>query len=157
MFSSTIVIMGEIRSMFDSIGIQKKDKPLVVIKTESVSRIAFFNSCIDVMIGMTGAGEITVVSADSEDPSGSISKLVEKETVFVKIVGIIDIKQEITRLNKLIKKTEASLEGCYKKLSGKAAEKMPESVKEEMHAKVALYKEHIEGYGQSIVTLQKLE
>ena len=155
-FENLITINAEIRSMFDKIGIQKSHKPEVAIKVGDSSDVTFYESSISLIKSLTGSGSVNIVAPDSADPSGSISKVVGVDTIFVKVVGIIDIKQEITRLGKLKGKTEKYIEGINKKMGGKAASKMPESVIQENKAKLALYASQIEAFEQSIETLQKL-
>ncbi|CAI2379925.1 unnamed protein product [Moneuplotes crassus] len=156
-FDSLIAINAEIRSMFDQIGIQKNHKPEVVIKLDTNSDASFYGGASELIQSLTFSGSVSIAAADSADPSGSISKAVEGLTIFVKIVGIIDIKQEIARLNKLKGKNEKLIEATNKKMSGKAAAKMPESVKKENAKKLEKLQNEIEAYNQSIVSLKNLE
>jgi len=155
-FDSLISINSTIRSIFDSVGIQKTHKPEVVIKVGASSDISFFEGIIELTKFLTGSGSVAIASSDSTDPSGSISKVVGDQTIFVKVVGFIDIKQEITRLQKAKGKVDKYIEGTNKKMTGKSGAKMPEHVKEENIAKLALYKSQIEAYDQSIQTLQNI-
>lgn len=156
-FENVLKIVGEIRSMRDGIGIQKNLKPEVVIKIGDNLDEEFYIQNKDIFVSMTGSGSVSIQHLDSTDPEGSISKRIAKDSIFVKVVGIIDIKQEILRLQKNKGKSEKLIEGLNKKMSGKAAEMMPDNVKEENKEKLLQYQKDIESFDQSISELQKLE
>ena len=96
-------------------------------------------------------------SSSSAEPEGCIKKRIGNEWVFVKVVGIIDIKQEILRLKKQKAKHEKAITDIQKKLEGKAAEKMAEEAKIENEQKLENNKHDIIAIDHSIEELQKLE
>ena len=155
-FEQIIKVIGEIRSMRDGVGIQKNLKPEVVLKLEEKADEGMKLIC-KIIESMTNSAEVSIALPDAKDPEGSISKTVGKDTVFVKVTGMIDVKQEIKRLRTEKGKAEKYIEGLLKKMSGKAAEKMPEEVKQENQAKLDQHHRLIEAYDQSIAELQKLE
>jgi valyl-tRNA synthetase len=156
-FDQANTIMGEIRSNFDNIGIQKKHKPEVTIKLGNDADVTFYEGLNETIKFMTGSGEVKIALSGSENPTGSISKCIGDDTLFIKVVGIIDIKQEIQRLQKQKGKTEKLIEGIHKKMSGKSAAMMPDSVKQENELKLQTYELQISAFDLSIETLQSLE
>ena len=53
---------------------------------------------------LSKAGEAIVLGANDEIPAGCLKGFVsEKISIYVKVVGLIDIKLEISRINKRVK------------------------------------------------------
>jgi valyl-tRNA synthetase len=156
-FENLMRIVAEIRSVRDGIGIQKNLKPEVVVKIGDSTDQEYYNHHSKLFESLTGSASVTIAATDSADPAGSISKRIHSDTVYIKIEGLIDVKQEILRLQKSITKIEKMIEGIDKKMSGKAAEKMPDDVKEENKSKLQTYHHNIEAYKQSISELEKLK
>ena len=55
----------------------------------------------EVLKSLTKAGELIVLRGDETEPEGCLSGFVSDEiTVYVKVIGLIDIKLELTRIAK---------------------------------------------------------
>ena len=99
---------------------------------------------------------ISYTSSSSAEPEGCIKKRIGNEWAFVKLVGIIDIKQEILRLKKHKAKYEMAITDIQKKLEGKAAEKMAEEAKIENEQKLEKNKHDIIAIDHSIKNFRNL-
>lgn len=60
-----------------------------------------FKAEAEVLKSLTRAGELIVLSGSESEPEGCLSGFVSDEiTVYVKVIGLIDIKLELTRIAK---------------------------------------------------------
>ena len=102
----------------------------------------------DVIQSLARAGEVIVLGGAEQEPEGCVSGFVSDEiTVYVKVIGLIDIKLELARLAKRRKQ----LAGLKQKLSDKMAaasylERVPEHVRKQDAEKIA-------GYDNELATL----
>lgn len=156
-FESILKMVGDIRSMKDDIGLQKNLKPQVFIQLGNDASESFYTNNLKVIESLASTGEVTILSSSAAEPEGCIKKRIGTEWVFVRVVGIIDIKQEILRLKKLRAKHEKAIADIKKKLQGKAAEKMAEEAKIENQQKLEKNEHDIVAIDHSIEELQKLE
>ena len=70
----------------------------------------------EVLKSLLKAGELIVLRGDETEPEGCLSGFVNDEiTVYVKVIGLIDIKLELTR----IAKRQKLLAGLKEKLAKK--------------------------------------
>lgn len=160
-FASLLAMIAEIRVAKDSIGIQKNLRPEIFIKTNSDELKTILNDNIGIIKNLSFSGTVTILNESDSDPEGCVRKTFHigesNLLILVKISGIIDIKQEIQRLQKLKAKNEGFIDATSKKLSGKAAEKMPESVKLENQDKIAKLIHENAAIDSSIEELQKIQ
>ena len=156
-FKSLLSMIAEIRSAKDDIGIRKNLRPEIFIKTSSEDLSSIYTQNIGIIQSLSFSGTVTILTSSDADPEGCIRKTFGENIIYVKVIGIIDIKQEIQRLQKDKGKKEKLIEGINKKLSGKAAEKMPENVKQENRDKMEGYTKEIEAIDISISELLKLQ
>ena len=100
----------------------------------------------EVIKSLTKAGELIVLRGDEAEPEGCLSGFVTDEiTVFVKVIGLIDIKLELTR----IAKKQKQLTGLKDKLAQKMAaasyaERVPENVRKQDAEKLSGYETELE-------------
>ena len=101
-----------------------------------------YDICINLTLDIHFIKQI-LINSSSAEPKGCIKKRIGNEWTFVKVVGIIDIKQEILKLKKQKAKHEKAIIDIQKKLEGKAAEKMAEEAKIENEQKLEKNKHDI--------------
>jgi valyl-tRNA synthetase len=87
------------------------------------------------------SGEVTILSTEDKDPEGCLKNFINNDiTIFVKIVGIVDIQLEIDRVNKRNTQLAKLIEGLEKKINMKGYEqKVPEEVRKENNDKLTSY------------------
>jgi len=109
-----------------------------------------FNAEKDVIQSLTKAGEVIVLKAGDADPEGCLSCFVSDEiTVYVKVIGLIDIKLELARIAKREKQLSDLKEKLVKKMSAASyLERVPENVRKQDAEKVT-------GYENELTTLKE--
>lgn len=66
-----------------------------------------FKSEVAVFTSLVKASETIIISGDENQPDGCLKGFVSDEiSIYVKVIGLIDIKLEIGRINKRIKQLE---------------------------------------------------
>lgn len=98
-----------------------------------------------------------IMGKDDKDPEGCIKNFVNDElTIYVQVVGLIDMNMEIQRVQKRIAEINKAKEGLDKKLNMPGYEKkVPEKVRTENAAKMAGYLAEIVECEKSINDLGK--
>lgn len=78
------------------------------------------------------AGETLVIKGDQQPPEGCLKGFVTDEiSIYVKVVGLIDMKLETARIDKRIKEIETLKAGMMKKMTIPNYEtKVPESIRD---------------------------
>lgn len=107
---------------------------------------------------MIRAGATKVLSAADPEPKGCLkSYLNDKLTIYVKVVGLIDIKLEVERVQKRNAQLADLMQKLQKKMQMKDYEKkVPENVRTENETKVSGYQTEIDANQKSINDLNAL-
>ena len=95
----------------------------------------------DVIQSLVKSGETIIIGSGDEIPTGCLKGFVsETISVYVKVIGLIDIKLEIARINKRCKQLEDLSSKLNEKINAPTyMEKVPEKVRAENDAKFAGY------------------
>lgn len=89
------------RSQLASYGVASSAKPTLAVKTTNAATHAMFKAEVEVLKSLTKAGELIVLTGEEKEPEGCLSGFVSDEiTVYVKVIGLIDIKLELARIAK---------------------------------------------------------
>lgn len=96
------------------------------------------------------AGETIVIGANDEVPVGCLRGFVSDEiSIYVKVIGLIDIKLEVGRINKRVKQLEDLKQKLNQKITAPGYEtKVPENVRQENLDKIS-------GYDNELIETQK--
>ena len=77
------------------------------MQTSNGDLLALFKSEVAVVSSLVKAGETIIIGGNEEVPAGCLKGFVSDEiSVYVKVIGLIDIKLEVERINKRVKKLE---------------------------------------------------
>lgn len=102
-----------LRSQLASLNVPSNARPTVAVKSSNAQTLAMFKLEQNVIKSLSRAGEVLVLESDAEAPEGCLSGFVTDEiTVFVKVAGLINVKDEINR----IAKRKKQLEGLANKI-----------------------------------------
>ena len=84
----------------------------------------------DVVQSLVKSGETIILGADDQVPAGYLKGFVsESISVYVKVIGLIDIKLELARIQKRLKQLE-DLSSKLKEKIEKSKDKVPENVRQ---------------------------
>ena len=85
-----------LRSQLASLGVASNAKPTVATKCSNPQTLGMLRAEKDVLQSLTKAGEFFVLASDEAEPEGCLSGFVSDDiSVFVKVIGLIDIKLEL--------------------------------------------------------------
>lgn len=92
------------------------------------------------------SGETLILKADDPNPEGSLQGYVNDEiTIFVKVIGLVNIEDEIARIAKRVTQLEDFKAKMVKKMSiPNYEEKVPEKVRTENDEKMKTYEVELE-------------
>jgi valyl-tRNA synthetase len=106
------------RSQIASYKIQGNAKPHIIVQTSNPEMHQIFKQELAVVQSLVKAGETGVISADEQPPAGCLKGFVSDEiSIYVKVVGLIDIKVENDRIEKRMKQLDGFKEALVKKMS----------------------------------------
>jgi valyl-tRNA synthetase len=143
-------------SQLAALNVASNAKPNVAVQAQDPHVKDMFDQEKDVLQSLSKAGEVIVLSAKDEIPVGCLKGFVtENISIYVKVVGLIDIKLEVTRINKRVKQLEDLSSKLKEKIDAPTyKDKVPEKVRAENDAKLAGYQTEL---GETIKQLKLLE
>lgn len=130
-----------LRSQLAALNVASNAKPTVVVQTANAELLEIFKSEVAVVSSLVKAGETIVLGANEEVPTGCLKGFVSDEiSIYVKVIGLIDIKLEIGRINKRVKQLEDFKSKLHQKMNIPNYDtKVPANVKQENTDKMAGY------------------
>lgn len=133
-----------------------KAKPTVYVRAPNDFQV--FKSESAVISSLTKAGETIILNAKDPEPEGCLKGFVSDDiSSYVKVVGLIDLKVEIARIQKRQTQISKLKEGLQNKISLPSyQEKTPEKIKKENDEKMAGYVTEIAELDKQMETLSKL-
>ena len=104
------------RSQLAALNVPSNAKPEIAIACSNPEILAMFKDEIPVVKSLVKASEVKIVADGAELPEGYLKGFVSDEiSSYVKVVGLIDIKLEIARINKRVKQVTDLMEKAIKK------------------------------------------
>lgn len=95
------MIVTKFRSQLAALNITKNAGPHIVIRCSNEKTQLILEKETDVFTSIIRSGDTKVIGKLDKDPEGCLkSYLNEDLTIYVKVVGLIDINLEIERVNK---------------------------------------------------------
>lgn len=149
--------VGKFRSQMAALNVPKNANPEIFIRCQSPNLLKSFGAEKDIFKSLIKSGEVTAIDASAADPQGCLKSYVNEEvTIYIKIVGVIDIKLEVERVNKRNGQLQGLVDKLNKKMSFKDYEqKVPENVRKEDAEKLNGYQAEIEQNNKSIQDLKQ--
>ena len=105
--SKLLLTVKALRSQLAALNVASNAKPTVVVQTSNTALLDIFRKEVGVISSLVKAGETIVISAEETEPAGCLKGFVSEEIqIYVKVIGLIDIKLETGRINKRVKQLE---------------------------------------------------
>lgn len=99
--ASLQLIVSKFRSQFAALNIAKNQSPEIFIRSNNAALVDVLGKEKDVFQSLIRSGPIAMLTGNDADPSGSLSNFINDDaTIYIKVVGVVDIKLEIERVNK---------------------------------------------------------
>jgi len=139
------------------LNIAKSATPSIFIKCTTEALQKTFSSETPTFQGLIRSGETTILGKSAEDPAGCIKQFVNDDlTIFIKVVGLIDMNDEIARVQKRITQLGGLKDNLAKKMTMKGYEqKVPAEVRQENVKKMTGYETEVKECEKSIEDLKK--
>lgn len=143
-----------LRSQLASYGVATNAKPTIAVKATNAATHAMFVAEAEVLKSLTKAGELIVLRGDETEPEGCLSGFVSDGiTVYVKVIGLIDIKLELARIAKRQKQLTDLKDKLAKKMQAASyLERVPENVRKADAEKVTGYEKELAACDGQIAT-----
>ena len=122
-----------LRSQLAALNVATNAKPTVCVSSTSDDLHHMFKREAAVVTSLVKAGETIVLNAGEADPAGCLRGFASDDiSIYVKVIGLIDIKLEIVRINKRTKALEDFMQKLDQKMKMPGYEsKVPENVRKE--------------------------
>lgn len=149
--NSFIEVVTSIRNLRASVGIKPKDRVNVQLFTDNADLAEYFKSQT---LGLSELAKVDGLSIDAKSadrPGKSVMGATAHTEVFIPLEGIIDIEEQVARLEKDLEKTKAVWSKFDKKLSNERfVASAPAAVVQENKDKAKAMEEKIESIQKSL-------
>lgn len=143
-----------IRNLRASVNIKPKEEVPVNLFTDDKNLQDYYNSNKQNFVDLARVGELKVLSKSEFRPAKSVMKATTHTEIFLPLEGVIDLSEQISRLEKDLKKTEKEFMKYDKKINNqKFMENAPDEVKaevkanaEELSAKISSIQENLNNF-----------
>lgn len=128
-----IEVIGLIRNLRASVNIKPKEEIRAVLRTDDSVMAKYFTNNEVNFLKLARINHLTVTDKTNAAPEKSLIGATTHTEVFLPLEGVIDISEQVTRLNKELKKTTNDFQKYDKKINN---EKFMSNAKEEVIAEV---------------------
>ncbi len=111
-----IEVVSSVRFLRQSVNIKPKDEVVVALFTDEEETANYFNANKSGISELARAKEVTVESKSSQRPSKAIMKASVHTEIFLPLEGVIDLSDQIKRLEKDLAKVQKEYDKVSKKL-----------------------------------------
>lgn len=152
------LLINKFRSQIAALNIPKNANPAVFIRCANDATKAIFEKETGVIQSIIRSGETTVLDSKAPEPEGCLNQYVNEEfTIYIKVVGAIDLKLEIARQTKNNDKLQDLADKLSKKINKAGyADKVPENVRQADQEKLQGYLQEISQNKRAMEPLMKL-
>ena len=148
-----------IRSQLSALNVASNAKPTICIRSSDAGLNQMFASERDVVQSLVKAGETIILAAGEAEPEGCVSGFVSDEiTIFVKVIGLIDIKLEMARIAKRTKQLEDFLSKLQQKMAAPGYDsKVPAAIQQDNIDKCSGYVKELAETAKQMDMMTKLQ
>ena len=147
-----IEVVTSIRNLRASVNIKPKDEVSVELFTDNQELITYFRANLVNFKELARVKNLTVGNKELNRPSKSIVNILTHTEVFVPLDGVIDLKEQVARLEKELAKTVAEYNKYESRLNNENFMKnAPENVREEVRQGERDLKEKIQSLEENLV------
>jgi valyl-tRNA synthetase len=127
-----IEVVSSVRFLRQSVNIKPKDEVVVALFTDEAETAEYFNTNMAGIKELARAKEVTVSAKAEDRPSKAIMKATTHTEIFLPLEGVIDLGEQVKRLEKDLAKTQKEYDKVAKKLGNEKfmANAKPEVVEE---------------------------
>lgn len=146
-----IEVVSGIRFLRQSVNIKPKDEAPIVLFTDDKDAKDFYLASMAGMKDLARASTIDIKEKSSARPEKSIFKATSHTDIFIPLNGVIDLSEQIARLERDYKKIEVEFEKVSKKLNNENfMNNAPEEVRTEVRTKASEFQTQMNSIKESI-------
>jgi valyl-tRNA synthetase len=151
-------VISQFRSSTTALQVPKGANPEIFIKAHQKDLQTGFASESGVVRSLVKSGEVKILGPNDSDPQGCMRSFISEDIqIFIKVVGIIDIKLAIDRFHKKNTQLEGLISKLQQKINMKGYEsKVPETVRAKNAEQLVQYEREIKENNNEIANLSKL-
>ncbi len=147
-----VEVVTNIRNLRASVNIKPKDEVNVELFTDNQDLVNYFRANLINFQELARVKDLKVGNKELNRPNKSIMNITTHTEIFVPLEGVIDLKEQISRLEKELAKTEVDFKKYEAKMNNENFMKnAPENVREEVKQNVAELGEKITGLRESLI------
>jgi len=146
------------RSQLSALNVATNAKPTICVSSTSDELSQMFKREAAVVASLVKAGEAIILNSGDTEPAGCIRGFASDDiSIYVKVIGLIDVNLEIARINKRIKALEDFMQKLDEKIKMPGYEsKVPESVRKANSDKMAGYETELNETRKQLEIMEKL-
>ncbi len=149
--SKFIDVITSIRNLRSSVNMKPKEEIKVSLFTDDTKLQSYFLDNKDSFLGLAKVKELTVLNKSEVRPTKSVMLATTHTEVFLPLEGVIDLNDQIKRLEKDLLKTQKEFDKNQKKLSNeKFMQNAPKEVLEEVNIKSKELEEKINSINENL-------
>lgn len=144
MMNKFIEVVSSVRFLRQSVNIKPKDEVVVALFTDEAETAEYFKTNIDGIKELARAKDVQITEKSATRPSKAIMKATTHTEIFLPLEGVIDLTEQVKRLEKDLTKTQKEYDKVAKKIGNEKfmANAKPEVV-EEVKAKAKDFEEQL--------------
>ncbi len=147
-----VEVVTSIRNLRASVNIKPKDEVNVELFSDNQDLVNYFRANLVNFQGLARVKDLKVGNKELNRPNKSIMNITTHTEVFVPLEGVIDLKEQIARLEKELTKTEADYKKYEAKMNNENFMKnAPENVRDEVRQNEAELREKISSLRENLI------
>ena len=136
-----IETVSQVRNLRQSVNMKPKEKIELHLHLDDDELSSFYQNNLIFFEDLAGVSKVIIAKKDSQRPGKSLAAATAHNDIFIPLEGLIDIDEQIRRVEKDLAKTQKELERSNKKLTNKNfVDKAPPEVIDEVKEKAELFK-----------------
>jgi valyl-tRNA synthetase len=147
-----VEVVTSIRNLRASVNIKPKDEVSVELFSDNHDLVNYFRANLINFQELARVKELKVGSKDLNRPSKSIMNITTHTDIFVPLDGVIDLNEQIARIEKELAKTLIDYKKCESQMNNANFMKnAPENIREEVKRNEAELREKMNGLKENLV------
>ncbi|NOT77434.1 MAG: valine--tRNA ligase [Bacteriovoracaceae bacterium] len=147
-----VEVVTGIRNLRASVNIKPKDEVSVELFTDNIDLITYFRKNLINFQELARVKELSVGSKELNRPNKSIMNVLTHTEIFLPLEGVIDLKEQVNRLEKELAKTKADYQKYESRMNNENFMKnAPEAVREEVKQGERDLKEKITSLEENLI------
>lgn len=150
-----IEVVTQIRNLRASVNMKPKDEITVQLFSDRAEVTHYFQTNQEGFKDLVRANELLMKSRSEQRPGKSVVATTAHVDIAIPLEGVIDLNDQIKRLEKDLQKSENELNGLKKKLENKNfVERAPQELIEETQGKASVLEEKIQALHKTIANFK---